>query len=188
MPAPNDDSVMPRWMIPAVYVIVSFLAAVVLPRVEYAVAPGHGNAISVSTAQALLGAVSSGMMAFTGIVFSIALLLIQYTATAFSKRFILLFRRHNVIFHALGLFVATFTFSLGTLAFVGREDKGWVPVDSIVIVDRDDDERAEVGDHQNASPVAIGKMSEERGADEYAEQGRGAHPAGRDRIEMKLWA
>jgi uncharacterized membrane protein len=125
---------MPAWAIPGIYVIVSFLAALALPWLEYTYWPAYGDRISVSTAQALLGAVSSGMMAFTGIVFSIAFLLIQYTASAFSKRFILILRRHNVLLHALGLFVATFTFSLGTLTFVDRQGKGWVPIDSIALV------------------------------------------------------
>ena len=78
---------MPGWVIPAIYVVVSFFAALTLPRLEYAVAPAYGQSMSVPTAQALLGAVSSGMMAFTAIVFSIGFLFIQYTATAFSKRF-----------------------------------------------------------------------------------------------------
>jgi uncharacterized membrane protein len=129
-----EEFEMPRWLIPTTYVVVSFVAAEIIPRLEYALFPAYGHALSVSSAQVLLGAVSSGMMAFTAIVFSIAFLVIQYTATAFSKRFILLLGRNTLIYHAFGIFVATFTFALGTLVFVNREDSDWIPVGSIVIV------------------------------------------------------
>jgi uncharacterized membrane protein len=125
---------MPRWVIPAAYVLVSFAAAQVIPRAEYAVQPAYGDEMSVSTAQVLLGAVSSGMMAFTAIVFSIAFLLVQYTATAYSKRFILLVAQKPFVYHAFGVFVATFTFALGTLAFVDRKGSSWVPLGSVIIV------------------------------------------------------
>lgn len=125
---------MPRWLIPAAYVVISFVAAELVPRAEYHWLPVYGHAISVSTAQALLGAIASGMMAFTAIVFSIGFLFIQYTATAYSKRFILQLGQRPVMFHAFGVFVATFTFALGTLTFVNRGGSNWVPFFSIVIV------------------------------------------------------
>jgi uncharacterized membrane protein len=124
---------MPRWLIPASYLLVSFVAAVLVPRLEYRFFPADGNMMSVSTAQTLLGAISSGMMAFTAIVFSIAFLFVQYTATAYSKRFILLTIRKPFVYHAFGLFVSTFTFALGTLAFVNRLGSNWVPLDSVII-------------------------------------------------------
>ena len=86
---------MPRWLIPTTYLLASLFAALVIPRLEYELYPAFGREISVSTAQALLGAVASGMMAFTAIVFSIGMLFIQYTATAFSKRFILQLNRRG---------------------------------------------------------------------------------------------
>lgn len=125
---------MPRWLIPAAYFVASLIAATVIPRLEFAFLPVWGNEISVSTAQALLGAVSSGMMAFTAIVFSIGFLFVQYTATAFSKRFLVAAAQGTFIYHAFGLFVATFMFALGTLAFVNRHGSTWVPFGSIVIV------------------------------------------------------
>lgn len=125
---------MPRWLIPAAYFVASLIAAMVIPRLEFELLPAWGNEISVSTAQALLGAVSSGMMAFTAIVFSIGFLFIQYTATAFSKRFMVTAAQRPLIFHAFGLFVSTFTFALGTLAFVNRHGSNWVPFGSIIIV------------------------------------------------------
>ncbi len=125
---------MPRWLIPTAYLLLSLLAATLIPRLEYALYPAFGHEISVSTAQALLGAIASGMMAFTAIVFSIGMLFIQYTATAFSKRFILQLNRRRVIYHAFGVFVATFTFALGTLVFVNREGSDWIPFFSVIVV------------------------------------------------------
>ncbi|MBV9332592.1 MAG: DUF2254 domain-containing protein [Candidatus Eremiobacteraeota bacterium] len=125
---------MPRWLIPAAYFFVSLVGAELIPRLEFALMPAWGNEISVSTAQALLGAASSGMMAFTAIVFSIGFLFIQYTATAFSKRFMVMAAQGSLMFHAFGLFVSTFTFALATLAFVNRQGSNWVPFGSILIV------------------------------------------------------
>lgn len=125
---------MPRWLIPTAYLLASLFAAMVIPRLEFAIYPAFGREISVSTAQALLGAVASGMMAFTAIVFSIGMLLVQYTATAFSKRFILQLHRRLLMYHAFGVFVATFTFALGTLVFVNREGSDWIPFFSVIIV------------------------------------------------------
>jgi uncharacterized membrane protein len=125
---------MPRWLIPTSYVLVSLFAAQIIPRIEYALAPGSGNIISVSSAQALLGAASSGMMAFTAIVFSVALLFIQYTSTTYSKRYVLLLSRRPVVYHVFGVFVATFIFALSTLAFVDRNGSAWVPFGSIAVV------------------------------------------------------
>ncbi|HEX3670696.1 MAG TPA: DUF2254 family protein [Candidatus Cybelea sp.] len=126
---------MPRWLIPTAYLLVSLFAATIFPRLEFALYPAFGREISVSTAQALLGAVASGMMAFTAIVFSIGMLFIQYTATAFSKRLILQLNRRLVIYHAFGVFVATFTFALGTLVFVNRKGSDWIPFLSLIIVE-----------------------------------------------------
>jgi uncharacterized membrane protein len=125
---------MARWLIPTTYLLASLFAALVIPRLEYELYPAFGREISVSTAQALLGAVASGMMAFTAIVFSIGMLFIQYTATAFSKRFILQLNRRTLIYHAFGVFVATFTFALGTLVFVNREGSDWIPFFSVIVV------------------------------------------------------
>ena len=88
----------------------------------------------MSSAQAFLSAVASGMMALTGIVFAIAFVMVQFSAIAYSPRLALWFARDQVLFHSLGVFVATFIYSLATLAWVDRNGSGAVPMFSVLLV------------------------------------------------------
>jgi hypothetical protein len=54
-----------------------------------------------------LSAVASGMMALTGIVFSIAFVMVQFNAIVYSPRLVVWFARDRLLFHSMGLFVAT---------------------------------------------------------------------------------
>ncbi|MGY3037754.1 hypothetical protein ACVIIV_006924 [Bradyrhizobium sp. USDA 4354] len=62
---------MQLWLIPTLYAIASVAAGFVVPRLESTFL-AVGLNLSTSSAQAYLSAVASGMMALTGIVFSIA--------------------------------------------------------------------------------------------------------------------
>jgi uncharacterized membrane protein len=44
---------------------------------------------AVSSAQALLSSIASGMMALTGIIFSLAFVMVQFGATAYSPRLVM---------------------------------------------------------------------------------------------------
>jgi uncharacterized membrane protein len=74
------------------------------------------------------------MMALTGIVFAIAFVMVQFSAVAYSPRLALWFARDQVLFHSLGIFVATFIYSLATLAWVDRNGSGTVPMFSVLMV------------------------------------------------------
>ena len=67
---------MPLWLIPMVYTAASVAAGVTLPRLEQAYLPGYSHGMSVGSALAFFSAVSSGMMALTGIVFAIAFVVV----------------------------------------------------------------------------------------------------------------
>ena len=84
------------------------------------ISPATPVAISVASAQALLSAAASGMMALTGIVFAMAFVMVQFSAIAYSPRLVLWFARDRTLFHALGTFTATFVYALFTLAWVDR--------------------------------------------------------------------
>lgn len=124
----------PLWLIPLGYAVVSFVLGLTLPRVEYKYALHLGTQMSVSSAQAFLSSVTSGMMALTAIVFSLVFVLSQFTATAYSPRLTTEFNRRHVIYHAFGCFIATFTYSLATLAWVDYGRSGRVPSLSIYVV------------------------------------------------------
>jgi uncharacterized membrane protein len=124
----------PPWLIPIIYAAVSVGCSLVLPRFENAYLPGNEFGVSVNSAQAFLSAAASGMMALTGIVFAIAFVMVQFSAIAYSPRLALWFARDQVLFHSLGIFVATFIYSLATLAWVDRNGAGTVPLLSVLTV------------------------------------------------------
>ncbi len=74
------------------------------------------------------------MIALTGIVFSVGLVMVQFSAMAYSPRLVLMFARDPMLFHSLGVFIATFVYSLGALAWVDRERSGIVPLFSGLVV------------------------------------------------------
>jgi len=125
---------LPQWLIPMVYTVVSVIASLVLPRLEEAYLSRYMHAVSANAAIAFFSAVSSGMMALTGIVFAIAFVVVQFSALAYSPRLVLLFNRDPTTFHALGVFFATFTYSLAALAWTDRHGSGKVPVFSSILV------------------------------------------------------
>jgi uncharacterized membrane protein len=109
------------------YAAASIFCGFILPRVEHAYWQPNATGVSVASAQAFLSSVASGMMALTGIVFSVGLVMMQFSAIAYSPRLVLLHARDPMLFHSLAAFIATFFYSLMTLAWVDREGSGIVP-------------------------------------------------------------
>ena len=125
---------MQPWFIPMFYMSGAVLGGLALPRIEQAYLSGYTLAVSVASAQALLSAASSGMMALTGIVFAMAFVMVQFSAIAYSPRLVLWFARDRMLFHALGAFTATFIYALFTLAWVDRGGSAKVPLFSMLLV------------------------------------------------------
>ena len=124
---------MSLWLIPVIYAAASFLSGIVLPRLEQAYFP-YDSGISVASAQAFFAAVASGMIALTGVVFTVGLVMVQFSAVAYSPRLVLLLARDPKLFHSLGVFIATFTYSLSVLLYVDRNESGVVPLISGFVV------------------------------------------------------
>ncbi|MGO4387799.1 DUF2254 domain-containing protein [Microvirga sp. 2YAF29] len=122
------------WAIPSVYTIVSLAAAAVLPRLEHHFLPGYTHAMSAAAAMAFLSATASGILAFTAIVFSVAFVMVQFSAVAYSPRLVLWFAGKHELYHALGIFVATFTYAMATLLWTDRGGSGEVPPLSTLLV------------------------------------------------------
>src|ERR1044072_4495 len=99
------------------YALASLFAGFTVPRLEQAYFATYTLGISVASTQAYLSAVASGMMALSGIVFSIAFVMVQFSAIAYSPRLVLWLSRDKLLFHSLGVFIATFTYSLASLAW-----------------------------------------------------------------------
>lgn len=125
---------MPVWCIPMLYVLVSVVAGLTLPRLEHAYLPGYTHDVAVGSALAFFSSVSSGMMALTGIVFAIAFVMVQFSAVAYSPRLVVKFANQPRLFHSLGIFFATFSYSLAALAWTDRGGSGTVPLFSTMLV------------------------------------------------------
>jgi uncharacterized membrane protein len=122
------------WGVPALYAGVAMAAALIFPEHESRMFPGLSSALSVSAATAIFSSIASGMMALTGIVFSLSFVMVQFSATAYSPRLVLWIARDPVTSHALGVFTATFLYAIAALVGVDRSGSGRVPLISTLAV------------------------------------------------------
>ena len=60
--------------------------------------------MSASAALAIFSSIGSGMIALTGIVFSLAFVMVQFSSTAYSPRLVLWIARDPTMWHAMGVF------------------------------------------------------------------------------------
>lgn len=125
---------MPLWLIPMIYTVGSVLGGLVLPRLEHTYLAAYTHDMAVGSALAFFSAVSSGMMALTGIVFAIAFVMVQFSALAYSPRLVIMFASNPTLFHSLGIFFATFTYALVALIWTDRNGSGAVPLFSTLLV------------------------------------------------------
>jgi uncharacterized membrane protein len=124
----------PVWVIPMIYVGATLAAGFTLPRLEHAYLASYNQTVSVASAQAVLSSIASGMMALTGIVFSLAFVMVQFSAAAYSPRLVLWLSRDPVLYHSLGVFIATFCYALAARAWIDRQGSCKVPLLSTVLV------------------------------------------------------
>ena len=125
---------MQPWFIPMFYISGAVVAGLAVPRIEQSYLSTYSSGLSVASAQALLSAAASGMMALTGIVFAMAFVMVQFSAIAYSPQLVLWFTRDRILFHALGAFTATFVYALFTLAWVDRNGSAKVPLSATLLV------------------------------------------------------
>jgi uncharacterized membrane protein len=122
------------WGIPALYAGAAIVAGLTFPRIESHTFPDFVAKMSVSAAMALYSAIASGMIALTGIVFSLTFVMVQFSATAYSPRLVLWLAHDPVMAHAIGIFTATFLYAIAALTGVDRSGSGRVPFVSVWVV------------------------------------------------------
>ncbi len=119
------------WVVPALSAVVAALGAFVVVWIEETTdtlgLPLEFDAVS---ARSLLSAVSTAMISFTGLVFSVTMLVLQLASSQLSPRVMRTFLRDRFNQSVLGLFVATFVFALLTLAAVTSD---FVPKLGVVV-------------------------------------------------------
>jgi uncharacterized membrane protein len=122
------------WFIPLVYATAALLFGFTVPRLASVVLPGFVSTVSLNAAIGIYSSIASGMIALTGIVFSLTFLMVQFSATAYSVRLVHWIARDRVLSHALGVFTATFLYALAALAWVDRSGNGRVPLVGLGVV------------------------------------------------------
>ncbi len=122
------------WIVPFLCVALALAAGFLLPTVDEHVTGTIGIVYGADAGRAVLGAVAGGMITFTGFVFSILLLAVQFGSSQFSPRMLRRFLRDPSTKAALGIFMATFIYALTVLRVVGTgRNNAFVPSNSISV-------------------------------------------------------
>lgn len=116
------------------YAAGAIAAGQILPRVENRFFPHLAAPASVDSAIAIYSSIASGMMALTGILFSLTFVMVQFSASAYSPRLVLWIARDPLLSHALGIFSATFLYAIAALAWLDRGASLKVPFVSAWVV------------------------------------------------------
>jgi uncharacterized membrane protein len=116
------------------YALAALTLGFTFPRLANNILPGFVSTVSVNAAIGIFSAVASGMIALTGIVFSLTFVMVQFSATAYSPRLVFLIAQDRVIAHAIGVFTATFLYAIAGLAWVDRGGSERVPLDVLLVV------------------------------------------------------
>ncbi|HEX4448772.1 MAG TPA: DUF2254 domain-containing protein [Polyangiaceae bacterium] len=100
-------------------VLASLLLGSIVPRFDDRGVPWLNSHMGEHAIVAFLAAVASGMMAFTGIVFSLLFVLLQFGSTAYSPRIFAIVAKPRTLGKAGGVFIGTFLYALMSLRGVG---------------------------------------------------------------------
>ena len=110
-----------------IYSGATILLGLVFPHLEYRYMLGFNHGLTIPVAIALFASVAQGMLALTAIIFSLAFVMVQFSSAAYSPRLVLWLSQDPIIWHAMGLFTATFLYSLVALIWVDRWGNGQAP-------------------------------------------------------------
>lgn len=124
------------WVIPLLGVVAAWLLDVLSVLVDEAffADPRGRAAISPGAAITFLAAVGGGMVTFTGFVFSVVLLVLQFGSTEYSPRTVSYFLRSRRMQGVLAVFLATIVFSTLSLVEVGSAGRAeFVPAGSVAM-------------------------------------------------------
>lgn len=120
------------WVIPILFTLLAIVLGEWLATVDASFRNSE-TLINQATARDVLTAIATGMIAFTGFVFSMLLLAVQFGSQAFSPRLLQFLRQRRIPKVALGFFVATFTYALNVLTSVGFGDERFVPSLAVLV-------------------------------------------------------
>jgi uncharacterized membrane protein len=118
------------WAVPTGCVLLAVLLAIGLVQLDRGVEDGFSYTFGAGPdgAREVLSAITTAMITFTGLVFSITVVVLVLTSSQFSPRVLRTFLRDRETQGALGVFVATFVYAVLVLRTVDSgEDTRFVP-------------------------------------------------------------
>lgn len=120
------------WIVPAIFAALAIAMGIVLPDIDERTRTAIGISFGSGAAEGILGAIAGGMITFTGFVFSILLLAVQFGSSQFSPRMLRRFLRDPTTKISLGAFMATFIYALLVMRTIGTTDHpNFVPNNSV---------------------------------------------------------
>jgi uncharacterized membrane protein len=121
------------WVIPALFGFLAFVLAEVLVTIDRELPPELGAPIvfegGAESARGILTTIAAAMLSFTGLVFTVTMLVLQLASSQLSPRVTRTFLRDRGNQVVLGLFVATFVYALLVLRTIrsGTAAEEFVP-------------------------------------------------------------
>ena len=115
------------WLVPSLCMVGAVLLAVALVAVDHQTGPVHTAFLfpgPPAGARSFLSAVIQAMITFTGLVFSITVVILSLTSGQFSPRVLRTFLRDRTIRLTLGAFLATFVYAMVVLREVRTGHSG----------------------------------------------------------------
>jgi uncharacterized membrane protein len=106
------------------YIAAALALGYVAPRFDDRNAPWLATHLGQHQIVAFLQAVASGMMTFTGIIFSLLFVMLQFGTSAYSPRVLAVIWRPRTLGAAAGVFIGTFLYALMALRGVGALGDG----------------------------------------------------------------
>ena len=91
----------PFWVIPMIYSGATIVLGLVFPRLEYRYLQDFAHGMTAPIATALFASIASGTLALTGIVFSLAFVMVQFSSTRLftPSRFVAQSRSRHLAWH-----------------------------------------------------------------------------------------
>lgn len=125
----------PFWAVPLALIVGSWLVALALPAVDGRISHIFPYVFSGGPdgARTVLSTIASAMISVTGLVFSITMVVLQLASSQFSPRVLTAFLHNRVSQVTLGIFIATFLFSLTVLRSIQGSQSAQVPQASVTL-------------------------------------------------------
>jgi uncharacterized membrane protein len=116
--------------------VVAVVLALTLPVLDQHLGDSGSSPIAAAAAQQIFGALASGMITFTGIIFSAVFVAAQIQTSSYSPRLAARLRRDPVVIAGLAFPTATATYALFALAAIGghanRGTRDFVPTVTVI--------------------------------------------------------